>query len=60
MAKIIIHAFTQDKHNPHLKTSQELLKEVSNSLGGYVAWINVVDETNKSTYKFANKEEKGE
>lgn len=53
MAKIIIHAFTQDKHNPHLKTPQELLKEVKKSLGGYVAYVDLVDETNE----FAGKEE---
>ena len=51
MAKIIIHAYTQDKNNKCENTYQELLKTVSNSLGGYVAWIDVVDTTNETTFK---------
>jgi len=43
MAKLIIHAYTQDKNNPTLKTAQELLTTVSNSLGGFIAWIDLVD-----------------
>lgn len=51
MAQLVIHAYTQDKNNPSLKTPQELLKEVSNSLGGYVAWVDLVDDTNETTVK---------
>tara|TARA_R100001082_G_scaffold57587_3_gene31780 strand:- start:4244 stop:4426 length:183 start_codon:yes stop_codon:yes gene_type:complete len=60
MAKIVIHAYTQDKNNKHLNTYQELLKTVSNSLGGYVAWIDVVDTTNKTTFKHEDKLEEEE
>ena len=48
MAKLVVHAYTQDKNNPDLKTAQELLRTVSNSLGGFIAWIDLVDETNKT------------
>lgn len=51
MAKIIIHAYTQDKNNKYENTYQELLKTVSDSLGGYVAWIDVIDTTNETTFK---------
>jgi len=51
MAKLIIHAYTQDKNNPTLKTAQELLTTVSNSLGGFIAWIDLVDETNETVYR---------
>ena len=55
MAKLEIYAYTKDENNSELKTAQELLKTVSDFLGGYVAWIDLVDETNKTTFK---KEEK--
>ena len=51
MAKLVIHAYTQDKNNPRLLTFQEVIKTVSDSLGGYVAWIDVVDTTNKTTFE---------
>lgn len=51
MAKLVIHAYTKDERNTHLKTAKELLKTVSDSLGGFVAWIDLVDETNATTYK---------
>jgi len=51
MAKLEIYAYTKDNNNSELKTPQELLKTVSDSLGGYVAWIDLVDETNATTYK---------
>ena len=51
MAQLVIHAYTQDKDNPSLKSPQQLLEEVSNFLGGYVAWVDLVDETNKTTFK---------
>jgi len=51
MAKLVVHAYTKDERNPNLNTPKELLKTVSNSLGGYVAWIDLVDETNATTYK---------
>ena len=52
MAKLIIHAYTQDKNNPTLKTAQELLTTVSNSLGGFIAWIDLVDETNTTSFEY--------
>jgi hypothetical protein len=52
MAKLIIHAYTQDKNNPTLKTAQELLTTVSNSLGGFIAWIDLVDETNNTSFEY--------
>jgi len=55
MAKLVIHAYTKDDNNPGLNTYQELLKTVSNSLGGYIAWIDVVDTTNKTTFKHEDK-----
>ena len=51
MAKLVVHAYTKDERNPNLKTPKELLETVSNALGGYVAWVDVVDETNATTYK---------
>jgi len=51
MAKLEIYAYTKDNNNSELKTPQELLKTISDSLGGYVAWIDVVDETNETTFK---------
>ena len=57
MSKIIIHAFTKDKNNPHLPIDQELFKTVCDSLGGFVAWIDLVDKTNKTTYEHADKVE---
>lgn len=51
MAKLVVHAYTKDTNNPNLNTPKELLKTVSDSLGGYVAWIDLVDETNATTYK---------
>jgi len=51
MAQLVIHAYTQDKNNPSLKSPQQLLEEVSNFLGGYVAWVDLVDETNETTFK---------
>jgi hypothetical protein len=50
MAKLEIYAYTKDKNNSELKTPEELLKEVSNFLGGYVAWIDLVDSTNETTF----------
>ena len=48
MAKIVIHAYTRDKYNPrYYHTYQELLKTVHDALGGYVAWIDVVDKQTK-------------
>lgn len=51
MAKLEIYAYTKDKNNSELRTAQELLITVSDSLGGYVAWIDLVDETNETTFK---------
>ena len=51
MAKLVIHAYTKDKNNPNLVSFQDLLKTVSDSLGGSVAWIDVVDTTNETTFK---------
>tara|TARA_R110002012_G_scaffold317685_1_gene534587 strand:+ start:3076 stop:3258 length:183 start_codon:yes stop_codon:yes gene_type:complete len=51
VAKLVIHAYTKDKNNPRLLTFQEVIKTVSDSLGGCVAWIDVVDETNETTFK---------
>jgi|TARA_R100001530_G_scaffold102214_1_gene71052 hypothetical protein len=55
MAKLIIHAYTQDENNLRVPTYQELLKTVSDSLGGYVGWIDVVDTTNKTTFEHEDK-----
>ena len=57
MAKLVIHAYTQDENNPRELTSQELLLTVAKSLRveGYVAWIDVVDTTNETTYKHEDK-----
>ena len=52
MAKLVVHAYTQDKNNPTLKTAQELLTTVSNSLGGFISWIDLVDETNTTSYEY--------
>jgi|DEB0MinimDraft_3_1074331.scaffolds.fasta_scaffold152738_2 hypothetical protein len=61
MAKLLVHAYTKDNNNPSLETPKELLKTVSDSLGGYVAWIDLVDETNETTFErdddFTNWEE---
>ena len=51
MAKLVVHAYTKDKNNSNLKTPQELLTTVSNSLGGFIAWIDLVDETNETTFE---------
>jgi len=51
MAKLVVHAYTKDEINNGLKTPEELLTTVSNSLGGFVAWVDLVDDTNKSTYR---------
>lgn len=51
MAKLVVHAYTKDERNTELKTAKELLETVSNALGGYVAWVDLVDETNATTYK---------
>ena len=51
MAKLEIYAYTKDENNSELKTSEELLKTVSDSLGGFVAWIDLVDSTNETTCK---------
>jgi len=51
MAKLVVHAYTQDKNNPTLKTPQELLETVFNVLGGYIAWVDLVDETNETTFE---------
>jgi len=51
MAKLVVHAYTQDKNNPTLKTPQELLETVSNVLGGFIAWVDLVDETNETTFE---------
>jgi len=51
MAKLVIHAYTKDKNNPTLKTAQELLTTVSESLGGFISWIDLVDETNETTFE---------
>ena len=55
MAKLVVHAYTQDKNNPTLKTAQELLTTVSNLLGGFVAWIDLVDETNTTVFEYEDK-----
>ena len=55
MAKLVIHAYTKDKNNPTLKTAQELLTTVSNLLGGFVAWIDLVDETNTTVFEYEDK-----
>ena len=52
MAKLVVHAYTQDKNNPTLKTAQELLTTVSNSLGGFIAWVDLVDETNTTSFEY--------
>ena len=57
MAKLVVHAYTKDKNNPNLKTPQELLTTVSNSLGGFIAWIDLVDETNETTFERENEDE---
>ena len=51
MAKLEIYAYTKDKNNSELRTAQELLITVIDSLGGYVAWIDLVDETNETTFE---------
>jgi len=55
MAKIVIHAYTQDKDNLHLPTYSDLFKTLKEVLGGYVAWIDVVDTTNETTFEHDNK-----
>jgi hypothetical protein len=60
MAKVIIHAYTQNKNNKHEETYQELLKTISNSLSGYVSWIDVVDTTNETTFKYEDRLEEEE
>lgn len=55
MAKLEVYAYTQDKNNPTLKTAQELLTTVSNLLGGFVAWIDLVDETNATVFEYEDK-----
>ena len=55
MAKIVIHAYTQDKNNFHLPSAKELLTTLSDTLGGYVAWIDIVDTTNKTTFEHEDK-----
>ena len=55
MAKLVVHAYTQDKNNPTLKTAQELLTTVGNSLGGFIAWIDLVDETNATAFEYEDK-----
>jgi len=57
MAKLVVHAYTKDKNNSNLKTPQELLTTVSNSLGGFIAWIDLVDETNETTFERENEDE---
>jgi len=52
MAKLVVHAYTQDKNNPTLKTPQELLETVSNVLGGFIAWVDLVDETNETSFEY--------
>ena len=59
MAKLVIHAYTKDENNSRLITFQELIKTVSNSLGGCVAWIDVVDETNETTFDHEDRLEEG-
>lgn len=60
MAKLVIHSYTKDKNNPYLNTPQDLLETVSNALGGYVAWIDVVDTTNKTTFEHEDRLQKKE
>ena len=61
MAKIVIHAYTRDKYNPkYYHTYQELLKTLHDALGGYVAWIDVVDKTNETTFEHEDKLEEDE
>lgn len=50
MAKIVIHAYTRDENNLREPTYQDLLKTVADSLGGCIAWIDVVDTTNETTF----------
>ena len=52
MAKIVIHAYTKDENNTDLPSTEELLGTLSNSLGGFVAWVDVVDGTNETTFKY--------
>lgn len=59
MAKLVIHAYTKDENNPTLITFQELIKTVSDSLGGCVAWIDVVDKTNETTFDHEYRLEEG-
>jgi len=58
MAKIVIHAYTEDKNNSRLPSAKELLTTLSDTLGGYVAWIDVVDTTNKTTFEHEDKLER--
>lgn len=60
MAKLVIHAYTKDENNRYENTYQELLKTVSNSLGGCVAWIDVVDTTNETTFEHEDRLEEEE
>ena len=60
MAKVIIHAYTQDKNNKQEESYQELLKTISTSLSGYVSWIDVIDTTNETTFKHEEKLEEEE
>jgi len=52
MAKVIIHAFTQDENNKALPKWEELSKLLGDCLGGYVSYIDVVDKTNDTTFEY--------
>jgi hypothetical protein len=60
MAKIIIHAYTQDENNPHLPKYADLFVALKDTLGGYVGWIDCVDTTNKTTFEYEDKLEEEE
>ncbi len=60
MAKIVINTYTRDENNPHLPTYADLFTTLRDTLGGYVAWIDGVDTTNKTTFEHEDKLEEKE
>tara|TARA_R100001163_G_C4899512_1_gene88756 strand:+ start:253 stop:432 length:180 start_codon:yes stop_codon:yes gene_type:complete len=52
MAKVVIHAFTQDENNKALPKWEELSKLLADCLGGFSAYVDVVDKTNDTVFQY--------